>query len=87
MWTLRPHSGKTHQLRVNMRLFGTPILNDPIYTDLSDAALYNPTAPLPFVPAVEDEDFSRPMALTAREMEFTDPLTGEDRHFVSSYSY
>lgn len=87
VWTLRPHSGKTHQLRVNMRLFGTPILDDPIYTDLSDAALYNPTAPLPFVPAVEDEDFSRPMALTAREMEFTDPLTGEDRHFVSSYSY
>lgn len=87
VWTLRPHSGKTHQLRVNMRLFGTPILDDPIYTDLSDAALYDPTAPLPFVPAVEDEDFSRPMALTAREMEFTDPLTGEHRHFISSYSY
>lgn len=86
VWTLKPHSGRTHQLRVNMRLFGTPILDDPIYTDISDRALYDQTAPLPFVPAVEDEDFNRPMGLTARELSFTDPLTGGPRHFVSSYS-
>ncbi|AEK38219.1 hypothetical protein CVAR_2878 [Corynebacterium variabile DSM 44702] len=26
------------------------------------------------------------MGLTARELSFTDPLSGEPRHFVSSYS-
>lgn len=86
VWTLQPHSGRTHQLRVNMRLFKTPIVDDPIYTDISDRALYDQTAPLPFVPAVEDEEFNRPMGLTARELSFTDPLSGEPRHFVSSYS-
>jgi tRNA pseudouridine32 synthase/23S rRNA pseudouridine746 synthase len=69
-----------------MRLFGTPILDDPIYTDISDRALYDQAAPLPYVPAVEDEDFSRPMGLTARELSFTDPLSGEPRHFASSYT-
>jgi tRNA pseudouridine32 synthase/23S rRNA pseudouridine746 synthase len=86
VWTLQPHTGRTHQLRVNMRLFGTPILDDPIYSDISDRALYDQTAPLPYVPAVEDEDFSRPMGLTARELSFTDPLSGEPHHFASSYT-
>ncbi|WP_297008433.1 pseudouridine synthase [uncultured Corynebacterium sp.] len=85
VWTLRPRSGRTHQLRVNMRLFGTPIHDDPIYTDISDRALYDPTAPLPFVPAVEDEDFGRPMGLTALGLSFTDPISGEPRTFRSSY--
>lgn len=87
VWTLQPHSGRTHQLRVNMRLFGTPILNDSVYTDLSDSALYDPSAELPFVPAVSDEDFNTPMALTARELSFIDPVTAEPRHFISSYEY
>lgn len=87
VWTLQPHSGRTHQLRVNMRLMGTPIINDPIYTDISDDALFDPEAELPFVPHVEDEDFSRPMGLTAQALSFTDPLSGEHRHFTSSYRY
>ncbi|MDN5683703.1 pseudouridine synthase, partial [Corynebacterium glyciniphilum] len=41
VWTLEPHSGRTHQLRVNMRLFGTPIVCDPLYGELSDTALWD----------------------------------------------
>lgn len=81
VWTLEPHSGRTHQLRVNMRLFGVPIVNDPLYGPLSDEALWDVDAPMPFVPAVADEDFSAPMGLTAAAMRFIDPLSGEPREF------
>jgi tRNA pseudouridine32 synthase/23S rRNA pseudouridine746 synthase len=81
VWTLEPHSGRTHQLRVNMRLFGVPIVNDPLYGPLSDEALWNVDAAMPFVPAVADEDFGYPMGLTASAMDFTDPLSGRPRYF------
>lgn len=81
VWTLEPHSGRTHQLRVNMRLLGVPIVNDPLYGPLSDEALWDADAPMPFVPAVADEDFSAPMGLTAAAMRFTDPLSQEPREF------
>ncbi|MGO1950656.1 MAG: pseudouridine synthase [Mycobacteriaceae bacterium] len=85
-WNLEPHSGRTHQLRVNMRLFGVPIVNDPLYGPLSDAALWDVDAAMPFVPAVSDEDFSLPMALTAASMRFVDPFTGDDRDFRSRWT-
>jgi tRNA pseudouridine32 synthase/23S rRNA pseudouridine746 synthase len=84
-WRLEPHSGRTHQLRLNMRLFGTPIINDPLYSVLSGDALWHEDAPMPFVPAVADEDFARPMGLTAASLSFADPLTGEQRTFRTSY--
>ncbi|MGO1380956.1 MULTISPECIES: pseudouridine synthase [unclassified Corynebacterium] len=85
VWTLEPQSGRTHQLRVNMRLFGVPIIADPLYGELSDAALWDVDQPMPFVPAVADEDFSRPMGLTAVKMMFTDPFSGELQAFRTSY--
>ncbi|MGP9725557.1 pseudouridine synthase [Corynebacterium sp. AOP40-9SA-29] len=85
VWTLEPHSGRTHQLRVNMRLFGVPIVSDPLYGELSDAALWDVDEPMPFVPAVADEDFSRPMGLTAVTMRFVDPYSGEPQEFRTSY--
>ncbi|MEJ6548579.1 pseudouridine synthase [Corynebacterium sp. USCH3] len=85
VWTLEPHSGRTHQLRVNMRLFGTPIAADPLYGELSDAALWDVDSTLPFVPAVADEDFGQPMGLTATTMTFDDPFSGETRNFRSSF--
>jgi tRNA pseudouridine32 synthase/23S rRNA pseudouridine746 synthase len=46
-----------------------PILHDPLY------------------PVVEAEgaveDFSRPLQLLARRLEFTDPVSGEPRRFAS----
>ncbi|MFJ9806246.1 RluA family pseudouridine synthase [Streptomyces wuyuanensis] len=61
-YRLLPATGRTHQLRVHMNGLGLPILNDPLYP-----------AVLPEGP----EDFSRPLQLLARALEFTDPVTGE----------
>lgn len=65
---LRPHSGKMHQLRVHLSALGAGILNDGFYPDL-----------LPEAP----DDFDRPMQLLARELRFTDPLSGAPREFVT----
>lgn len=65
---LRPHSGKMHQLRVHLAALGLGILHDGFYPEL-----------LPEAP----DDFARPLQLLARELEFVDPLTGEDRVFTT----
>lgn len=85
VWRLQPHSGRTHQLRVNLRLFGTPIIDDPLYGVLTDEALWDVDEPMPFVPAVADEDFSTPMNLTAARMSFTDPFSREQHDFRTGY--
>jgi 23S rRNA pseudouridine955/2504/2580 synthase len=36
---LRPHTGRTHQLRAHMKAIGHPILGDPKYSDEASAAL------------------------------------------------
>lgn len=65
---LTPHTGRTHQLRVHMNGWGTPILGDPVYpVDLG---------PDPY-------DLSSPLQLLASRLEFRDPLTGEGRVFDS----
>lgn len=84
-WTLEPRSGRTHQLRLNMRLFGCPIVGDPLYNFISDEALWQRDCPMPFVPAVADEDFGRPMGLTAALMSFTDPVSNEARVFKTRF--
>ncbi|GAA4477588.1 pseudouridine synthase [Microbacterium panaciterrae] len=65
---LRPHSGRMHQLRVHLAELGVGILNDVFYPDL-----------LPEQP----DDFTRPLQLLARELRFTDPLTGAPREFAT----
>lgn len=65
---LRPHTGRMHQLRVHLAALGAGILGDGFYPDL-----------LPEAP----DDFTHPLQLLARELRFTDPLTGEDRRFVT----
>lgn len=65
---LRPHSGKMHQLRVHLAALGAGILNDGFYPEL-----------LPETP----DDFTKPLQLLARELRFTDPLTGAAREFVT----
>ena len=68
-YRLRPVSGHRHQLRVHMAALGIPILNDGIYPVLTPEG---------------ETDYSRPLQLLARSLEFTDPLSGEERHFSSS---
>lgn len=70
-YRLQPLSGKRHQLRVHMAGLGLPLLNDGIYPVL--------------LPECEVPDFTRPLQLVARELAFTDPVTGASRAFESAY--
>ena len=67
-FTLHPHTGKTHQLRLHMSSLGFGILNDRYYPELQ--------------PERED-DFAAPLQLVARRVRFKDPLTGQCREFES----
>ncbi|MFD7402846.1 RluA family pseudouridine synthase [Streptomyces sp. NPDC059866] len=68
-YRLVPGTGQTHQLRVHMNTLGVPILGDPLYPVV--------TGPVPA------GDFRRPLQLLARELEFTDPVTGVAHLFRS----
>jgi len=69
-YRLTPLSGKKHQLRVHLAACGIGIHGDPWYPDL-----------LPEKPA---DDFSSPLLLLARAIEFTDPLDGSPRRYQSA---
>lgn len=68
IYQLWPRTGKTHQLRVHMNALNCPMLGDDLYPTVIDRAY---------------DDFSSPLALVARRMRFTDPLTGKERVFHS----
>jgi len=71
LYRLFPHTGRKHQLRLHLSSLGVPILNDAFY---------------PVAQPVGEDDLSKPLKLLARAIEFTDPLTGEPRRFVSRRS-
>lgn len=71
VYRLFPRTGKTHQLRVQMSALGLPIEGDELYPRVRTRAY---------------DDFSMPLHLVARRLEFTDPFSGERRVFVSSQS-
>lgn len=67
---LRPHTGRTHQLRVHMTHLGHPIVGDPIYgirRELENDRLICPR-----------------MWLHAEELEVTHPTTGQKQIFRAS---
>jgi tRNA pseudouridine32 synthase/23S rRNA pseudouridine746 synthase len=66
---LYPITGKTHQLRLHMTLIGSQILNDKFYPEL--------------LPEPEAPDYSRPLQLLARSLEFVDPVSGDQHRFES----
>jgi tRNA pseudouridine32 synthase/23S rRNA pseudouridine746 synthase len=71
LYRLHPISGKRHQLRVHMAALGLPLVNDQFYPEVLKAP-------------GEWEDFhTPPLQLLGRELGFTDPVTGEQRHFTS----
>jgi tRNA pseudouridine32 synthase/23S rRNA pseudouridine746 synthase len=69
-YRLLPATGRNHQLRVHMDALGLPLLNDPVYPVV--------------LPEPPTGDFSSPLQLLARVMEFTDPLTGRRLRFESA---
>jgi tRNA pseudouridine32 synthase/23S rRNA pseudouridine746 synthase len=67
-YALTPITGRKHQLRVHMAALGAPIVNDPTY---------------PVVQARRADDYSAPLQLLAKRLEFLDPLSGAARSFCS----
>ncbi len=68
-YRLLPATGRTHQLRVHMNALGLPLAHDPLYPVVE--------------PDAAPDDWSRPLQLLARVLEFTDPVTGAPRRFES----
>jgi len=68
-YALEPVSGKRHQLRVHMAALGLALRNDAFYPEVNDPP---------------EGDFSRPLQLLARQLRFSDPLTGGERCFESA---
>ncbi|NUT46039.1 MAG: RluA family pseudouridine synthase [Saccharothrix sp.] len=68
-YRLAPATGRTHQLRLHMASLGVPIRNDDFYPVLREKPL---------------DDFTDPLQLLAKVLEFTDPVTGEHRRFTST---
>ena len=51
-----------------MAAIGSPILNDPFYPELMPS---------------KGDDYSKPLQLLAKSIQFTDPITNEERFFES----
>lgn len=66
-YELRPHTGLRHQLRAQMNALGLPLWGDRIYPVLQ--------------PHENPPSFEAPLQLVARALSFTDPITGQARHF------
>lgn len=68
LYRLTPATGKTHQLRVHMSSLGLGLVGDNFYPEFYD---------------VPGDDYSEPLRLLARSIEFDDPITGRPRTFTS----
>lgn len=70
-WTkyqLTPITGKLHQLRAHLNHLGAPIRNDPYYPQVTHRVA---------------NDFSKPLQLLAKSLEFCDPITKQNMLFSS----
>ncbi|WP_236683193.1 pseudouridine synthase [Demequina sediminicola] len=70
-YRLSPITGKTHQLRLQMADIGLPLVGDSLYPEIKQVAA---------------DDFSSPLQLIARRLQFTDPIDRVEREYVSARS-
>jgi tRNA pseudouridine32 synthase / 23S rRNA pseudouridine746 synthase len=68
IYQLSPHTGKKHQLRVHMASLGAPIVNDCLYPNMIEKGPH---------------DFTHPLQLLAKQLQFVDPLSGTNQCFKS----
>jgi tRNA pseudouridine32 synthase / 23S rRNA pseudouridine746 synthase len=66
---IEPFTGKGHQIRLHLQVIGSSILNDRYHPELQ------PEQP---------DDFQNPLQLLAKQMIFTDPISGDELNFTSS---
>ena len=69
IYRLTPLTGRTHQLRLHLAGLGLPIVDDPLYPEIT---------------RTDPDDFSRPLQLLAGELAFDDPVDGSPRHYASA---
>ncbi|WP_336951449.1 pseudouridine synthase [Acinetobacter sp. AS167] len=69
-YLLKPSTGKQHQLRVHLNWLNIPIKNDPFY---------------PRVQHKDAADFSQPLQLLAKKIQFLDPIRQVEYCFCSTY--
>jgi len=67
---LTPITGKKHQLRVHLAALNIPIVNDVFYPDLQQQVT---------------EDYSSPLQLLAKSLDFIDPISSKSQHFESTF--
>ena len=67
-YRLEPVTGKKHQLRVHMAALDMPLLYDSLY---------------PYKRPVNVGDYAQPLQLLAKSMHFIDPISQQERKFVS----
>ena len=72
LYQLQPSTGRKHQLRVHLSALKIPIINDRLYPEVSSPS-----------DAESSDPFSSPLKLLAKSIAFQDPLTGQERYFVS----
>ncbi|MFC7298262.1 pseudouridine synthase [Herminiimonas aquatilis] len=70
-YKLEPVSGQKHQLRAHMAALGMPIVNDRIYPEL-------------YPDEGAEQDYSQPLKLLAKAIQFTDPVSGRLHRFAST---
>ncbi len=75
-YALRPRTGQRHQLRVHLAALGLPILNDRLYPRWHPDPAGDPAA--------LQREYDEPLQLLAKQLSFTDPVTGRRQHFDSA---